>query len=62
MQNGLPKGWVETVIENVTEIVRGVSYKKDQAFSEKFDSSTYILRGGNIQDGMIDFETDDNVF
>ncbi|KMQ70823.1 restriction endonuclease subunit S [Chryseobacterium koreense] len=62
MENNLPKNWVQTSIGNVSEIIRGVSYKKDQAFSDSNANSVYILRGGNIQDEKLDFETDDNVF
>lgn len=62
MENTLPKNWVETTLGNISQIIRGVSYNKNQAFSEHFDSSTYVLRGGNIQDGKIIFFTDDNVF
>lgn len=62
MENTLPKNWVETNLKNISEIVRGVSYKKDQALSDYFDSSKYILRGGNIQNGKIDFDTNDNVY
>lgn len=62
MENKLPKGWVETNVEIVSEIIRGVSYKKEQAFSYNFDNSVYVLRGGNIQDNKIDFDTDDNIY
>lgn len=62
MKNELPNNWVETNIKTVSNILRGVSYKKDEAYLEFFDSSIYILRGGNIQDEKIDFKTDDNVY
>ncbi|MGJ1331251.1 restriction endonuclease subunit S [Sphingobacterium siyangense] len=62
MEKVLPKGWVETNLKIVSEIIRGVSYKKEQAFSDNFDNSVYILRGGNIQDNKIDFDTDDNIY
>lgn len=62
MEKVLPKGWLETDIKTISEIIRGVSYKKEQAFSDNFDDAVYILRGGNIQDNKIDFDTDDNVY
>ncbi len=62
MEKKLPKNWVETELGKVSEIIRGVSYNKNQALSFRNEDSAYILRGGNIQDGKIDFDTDDNVF
>lgn len=62
MEKVLPKGWVLSNIGQVSEIIRGVSYKKGQASSVVLENSTYILRGGNIQDGKLDFETNDNVY
>ena len=62
MEKSLPKGWVESNIRTISEIIRGVSYKKNEASSSYSEHSIYILRGGNIQDGRIDFETDDNVY
>jgi len=62
MEKVLPKGWVESNIGTISEIIRGVSYKKNEASSSYSEHSIYILRGGNIQDGRIDFETDDNVY
>jgi len=62
MEKSLPKGWVESNIGTISEIIRGVSYKKNEASSSYSEHSIYILRGGNIQDGRIDFETDDNVY
>lgn len=62
MKNNLPNNWVETNIKTISNILRGVSYKKDEAYLEPFDSSIYILRGGNIQDEKIDLKTNDNVY
>ncbi len=62
MENSLPKNWVETELKTISNIVRGITYKKDQASSGEFNESFYILRGGNIQDGKIDFNTNDNVY
>ena len=62
MEKKLPKGWVETNIGIISEIIRGVSYKKKEATPVKQKNSIYILRGGNIQDGKINFDTDDNVY
>ena len=62
MESKLPDNWVETDIKTISTIVRGVTYKKDQASAIQLDTSLYILRGGNIQDGKIDFDTNDNVY
>ncbi len=62
MESKLPDNWVETDIKTISTIVRGVTYKKDQASAIQLDTSHYILRGGNIQDGKIDFDTNDNVY
>ena len=61
MEKELPKNWVETSPKNISEIIRGVSYSKDDAFQEEFENSCLILRGGNVQDGNI-VEGKDNVY
>lgn len=62
MGNKLPNNWIETNIKTVSVISRGVSYQKNQASATSTKDAVYILRGGNIQDGQIDFDTDDNVY
>lgn len=62
MEDGLPKNWVETDIKTISKIYRGISYNKSQSTSEFSDDSIYVLRGGNIQDGKVNFDTDDNVY
>lgn len=61
-ENKLPKGWVECELKNISEIVRGVSYKKDDASNDEKLNSCLILRGGNIQDGKIVTDNNDLVF
>jgi type I restriction enzyme S subunit len=61
MEKELPKNWVETSPKNISEIIRGVSYSKDDAFQEEFENSCLILRGGNVQDGNV-VEGKDNVY
>lgn len=61
MGNSLPKNWVETEVKQISSIIRGVSYKNGDAFSQPFENSCLVLRGGNIQDGKIIVDTD-NVY
>lgn len=61
-ENKLPKGWVECELKNISEIVRGVSYQKDDASIDEKLNSCLILRGGNIQDGKIVTDNNDLVF
>jgi type I restriction enzyme S subunit len=53
--NGLPKGWAEATLGDVLRIIRGVSYKKEQASSAPRASFMPLLRATNI--GMeLDFD------
>ncbi len=54
----LPKNWVLTTTKEISSIIRGVSYKKDDAKSIKDANDYLVLRGGNIQDGEIVFNSD----
>ncbi len=58
MEKELPKGWVETKISDVSEIIRGITYKKAEAKAIQDDGDFLILRGGNIQDGKIVLSND----
>lgn len=58
----LPKGWKLVRLKEITSIIRGVSYPKEEAKLHPEENYVHILRGGNIQDGKIVFETDDNVY
>lgn len=61
MEKQLQKKWVLTDTKALSEIIRGVSYGKQDAFQYSFENCCLILRGGNIQDGKI-VEGKDNVF
>ena len=61
MKKQLPKNWVLTDVKSLSELIRGVSYGKSDAFQYEFKDSCLILRGGNIQDGKI-VEGKDNVY
>ena len=58
----MPKGWKLVPLKEITSIIRGVSYPKEEAKLHPEENYVHILRGGNIQDGKIVFETDDNVY
>jgi len=49
-KSNLPEGWVWKTVGNVCQIIRGVSYKKEQAREEPAISYLPILRATNIQD------------
>lgn len=57
----LPDDWQWTVCGKLSEVIRGVSYKKHDVETEKRESNCLILRGGNIQDGKI-VNQKDNVY
>jgi type I restriction enzyme S subunit len=52
----LPEGWGEVPISSVVEIIRGVTYQKDQASSAPNPGSLPVLRANNIQQGKLIFE------
>lgn len=57
----LPDGWKWEKLGNYITLLRGVSYKKDDAHSEKLENDCLIMRGGNIVEGSINLESD-NVY
>ena len=50
----VPENWVWTVAKNTVNLYRGVSYKKNDAHTDKHSNDYLILRGGNISEGKID--------
>lgn len=58
----LPKGWVDCKVGEISEIIRGVSYKKHEASTISEEGSFLVLRGGNIQDGNIITDSEDSVY
>ncbi len=46
----LPRGWVETKVRDLSELLRGVSYKKPCAEKENIKGYIPILRANNITD------------
>ena len=57
----LPEEWKWERLGNYITLLRGVSYKKDDAHSEKLENDCLIIRGGNIVEGSINLESD-NVY
>lgn len=57
----LPEGWKWVRLGDFIDIYRGVSYKKTDAHSEKLQNDCLIMRGGNIEEGIINTESD-NVY
>ena len=58
----VPENWCWTRIGELSTLYRGVSYKKQDARTQKNNQDYLILRGGNILEGTIDVETNDNVY
>ena len=54
----LPEGWKWERLGNYISLLRGVSYKKEAAHSEKLKNDCLIMRGGNIVEGSINLESD----
>ena len=54
----LPEGWRWERLGNYISLLRGVSYKKEAAHSEKLKNDCLIMRGGNIVEGSINLESD----
>ena len=57
----LPEGWKWCRLGDFINIFRGVSYKKNDAHNEKQENDCLIIRGGNIDEGCINLNSD-NVF
>ena len=57
----LPNGWTWARLGDFIDTYRGVSYKKTDVHSERLENDCLIMRGGNIDEGKINTETD-NVY
>ncbi len=57
----LPEDWTWARLGDFIDTYRGVSYKKTDAHSERLENDCLIMRGGNIDEGKINTETD-NVY
>lgn len=55
--DGLPAGWAWTTVVELSELLRGVSYKKPDASSQPSKGTVPILRAGNIAQ-EINFDND----
>jgi type I restriction enzyme S subunit len=56
----LPLGWVSIPLDVVSNLIRGVTYKKDQSADHSKEGYLPVLRANNIQNGKLQF--DDLVF
>ena len=50
----LPEGWTSTPVSTVTTLIRGVTYKKEQAINYLKDNYLPLIRANNIQNGKFD--------
>ncbi len=53
MSPDLPKGWIWTEVGKISKLIRGVTYKRDQARDSFGPGLLPILRAGNIQERLI---------
>lgn len=49
-----PEGWVTASVSTVTTLIRGVTYKKEQALNYLQDDYLPLIRANNIQNGKFD--------
>lgn len=52
----LPKGWLAVALSDVADVIRGVTYKKEQAADEPKDSFLPVLRATNITGFSLTFD------
>jgi type I restriction enzyme S subunit len=52
----LSQGWAETNIGEIGELIRGVTYKKQDACMTAFNSCFPILRANNITNSSLEFD------
>lgn len=57
----VPENWCWVNVGALIDLYRGVSYKKNDAHSERLDGDYLIMRGGNILEGAINTDAD-NVY
>lgn len=57
----VPENWRWVRLGSTITLYRGVTYKKSDAHTSKQPNDCLILRGGNIQDGIISF-FNDNIY
>lgn len=58
----LPEGWKWVYLGDAIQLLRGVSYSKEDAHKSQHKDDYLILRGGNIKEGYIDFNASDNIY
>lgn len=52
----LPQDWTEASIEEVADVIRGVTYSKSQTMLQGDDGSVPLLRATNIEPGYLTYE------
>lgn len=54
--SALPKGWAKLPLDEAAKLIRGVSYKKNEASSTSMENYLPILRANNIQNGKLVYQ------
>lgn len=53
ISGAIPAGWTWARLADIADVVRGVTYRKDQASTEPSEGTVPLLRSGNIQDELV---------
>ena len=56
LDRDLPMGWVEAKLLDLTELIRGVTYRKGDASDTPFENAIPVLRANNITQAGIQLE------
>jgi type I restriction enzyme S subunit len=54
--SGLPLGWVSVPLDAVSNLIRGVTYKKNESADHSEEGYLPVLRANNIQNGKLQFD------
>lgn len=54
--SGLPEGWVEVPLHEIADVIRGVTYKKEESVDASKDGFVAVLRATNITGMSLTFE------
>ena len=52
----IPENWKWVKMKNVSKLIRGVNYKKNEASRINEKGKKFIIRGNNIQNGKLEFD------
>lgn len=56
LKREIPEGWINGELENISELIRGVSYNSDDIKDKNSNATIPVLRATNITGNVIDLE------